>query len=145
MLNVKRKKVDYKTVNRVCKRCQIYLFGLKKNLFGCFRKRRSLKRQWNRFERGRSHRNVNYSASITRCSLSSLCINLPQTHRPSFVNYTFVYFGSVWITTTCHRAGCIVRIARLTLSVGWIGSIDIGVGRYLKLRQTQRCKILVRY
>ena len=25
--DVKRKKVDYKTVNRVCKRCQIYLLG----------------------------------------------------------------------------------------------------------------------
>ena len=34
-MNVKRKKVDIKkTVNRVCKRCQQYLYGLKKTCLG---------------------------------------------------------------------------------------------------------------
>ena len=36
MLTLKTKKVDYKTVNRVCKRVQ-NIYWVKKDLFGCFR------------------------------------------------------------------------------------------------------------
>ena len=56
----------------MCNRCQNIFIGLKKDLFGCFKLRKTWTRYWNRFERGRSHRNVNYSASITRCSLLRL-------------------------------------------------------------------------
>ena len=35
--DVQRKKYNYKTVNRVCKRVKIYLYTLKKDLFGCLR------------------------------------------------------------------------------------------------------------
>ena len=52
------------------KRCQNIYYWVKKDLFGCFRYRRSWQRQWNRFERGRRNKNVNYSASITRCTAS---------------------------------------------------------------------------
>jgi len=41
-----------------------YIYWVKKDLFGCFRERRTWQSQWNRFEGGRKNKNVDYSASI---------------------------------------------------------------------------------
>ena len=49
-------------------------------------------RQWNRFERGRINRNVNYSASITRCTLSSLWTSL---FFLSFYCFTYLHLFDV--------------------------------------------------
>ena len=62
-----------------------YIYWVKKDLFGCFRQRRTRRCQCNKFERRRSNKNRNYSASITRCSLSSLCIYLPSLSFSIFV------------------------------------------------------------
>ena len=56
-----------------------YIYWVKKDLFGCFRERISWQIQWNRFERERSHRNVNYSAFHIRDARSIRFEYLPFT------------------------------------------------------------------
>ena len=57
----------------MCKRCQNIFIGLKKDLFGCF-KIEEIREKDNEtgLKDGGGIQMSNYSASITRCSLSSL-------------------------------------------------------------------------
>ena len=55
----------------MCSKISNIFIGLKKTCLGVLDRGDTWQRQWNRFERGRRNRNVNYSASITRCTLSS--------------------------------------------------------------------------
>jgi len=47
------KKVELIIVVTVCVKVTKYVYTLKKDLFGCFRERRTRRWQCNRFERGR--------------------------------------------------------------------------------------------
>ena len=69
------------------------MYWVKKDLFGCFTKRRTRQRQWNTFEGGRMNRNVNYSAPITRCTLSSL------EYLPILFFFFFLFFSSFFLLT----------------------------------------------
>ena len=70
--------------------------GLKKNnLFGCFRTEENVTKTM-RFERGRSHRNVIYSASITH-ALSLKYLLIKWVRKLLHVGDNLIFDLSKWI------------------------------------------------
>ena len=77
-----------------------YIYWVKKDLFGCFRERRSWQLQCNRFERGRRNRNVNYSASIRDARSFALNTYLVVNQNKVVSGWQFVKQGPNIIPNT---------------------------------------------
>ena len=78
--------IIYKTVNRMCvKRCQNIFYWIKKDLFGCFRieEIRDKDDATGLKEGG----GIEMSTTVlhSRCTLSSLCIYLPERFRSRWI------------------------------------------------------------
>ena len=81
------------------------LITLKKDMFGCFRERRTRRWPWNKFERGRRNTNLNYSASIRDARSFALNTHLPLLdHRHRHETYTLLFHILMAMVLICCRS-----------------------------------------
>ena len=88
------------------------LITLKNDMFRCFRKRRTRRWLWNKFERGRSNRNVNYSAPFAMPLLRLIYLPANPANECN-------------ICEEMTKLGWVLSVRFVTVNMDWIKSFDI--------------------